>query len=70
MKELSFDQMEQVSGGNQCSNYDNALSTGGFIAAGLGLALVSGGSSLILAGIGFAISYASILSCNGVKPYW
>lgn len=68
MKELSFEQMGNLTGGNGCSNYDNFLSTGGMIVGAVGLAFATGGFSLVLAGVGFALSYASVMSCNGV--YW
>ncbi|MCH7410457.1 hypothetical protein MM239_13705 [Belliella sp. DSM 111904] len=62
--------MEMVSGGNQCSNYDNALATTGMIVGALGLALATGGLGMIaLASIGFGASYLSVLSCNGTKLF-
>ncbi|WP_155907631.1 hypothetical protein [Lunatimonas lonarensis] len=69
MRELNVTEMESIVGGNRCSNYDNAIATTGLITAGIGLALATGGTSLVLSAIGFGLSYASVLSCNGVGFY-
>lgn len=70
MKELSIEKMEIITGGNNCSNYDNFIATGGMIAGALGLALATGGLGMIaLAGVGFGFSYASVASCNGYKLF-
>ena len=73
MKELSIEQMEMVSGGNNCSNWDNLLGVTGLAVSGWGLAsltlaatVATGG--LVIAAAGLAISVASIASCNGVAP--
>ncbi|AGA78486.1 hypothetical protein [Echinicola vietnamensis] len=66
MKELSFERMERIKGGNRCSNYDNGLATFGMIVGAVGLTMATGGAGLLVAGLGFASSFASVMSCNGV----
>jgi hypothetical protein len=73
MRELSIEKLEGISGGNNCSNWDNILGVTGLAVSGWGLAsltlvatVATGG--LFIAAAGLAISVASIASCNGVAP--
>ncbi len=73
MKELSIEQMEMVSGGNKCSNWDNLLGVAGFAVSGYGLASLTLAATVATGGLflgfaGLAISVAAIASCNGVAP--
>lgn len=60
-----------MGGMKECSNYDNSIAFAAFVGSGWGLAsltlmAVIPGGLLAGAAVGFALSVAAVLSCNGV----